>query len=68
MHLRMPSISHGVISFVWALGLGFFIWVGQIAVGVARGTAFLVAAVAACGIFLYVRTYGEDRPRRRRPR
>ena len=63
MHLRSPSISHGVVSFLWALGLGLFIWIGQLALGVSRPTAFIVAAIAACAIFLFVRNYGEDRPR-----
>ena len=64
MHLRPPSIDHGVISFLWAFGLGLFIWLGMLSIGVSKPTAFILAAVAAFLIFLYVRVYGEDEPRR----
>ena len=64
MHLRPPSIDHGVISFVWAFGLGLYLWLGMLAIGVSGATAFVLAAVAACAIFLFVRIYGEDDPRR----
>ena len=64
MHLRPPSIDHGVISFLWAFGLGLYLWLGMLAIGVSGATAFVLAAVAACAIFLYVRTYGEEEPRR----
>ena len=62
--LRPPSIDHGVISFVWAFGLALFIWLGGLAVGVPKATAFVVAAVAGFLIFLFVRIYGEDEPGR----
>lgn len=64
MHLRLPSFDHGVVSFVWALALGVYLWLGMLAVGVAGGTAFLLSLVAACAIFLFVRIYGEEEPRR----
>ena len=63
MHLRPPSVDHGVVSFLWALGLGVFLWLGMRAVGVASATAFILAVVAAFLIFLYVRLRGEDAPR-----
>jgi hypothetical protein len=66
VHLRPPSIDHGVISFVWAFVLGVLLWAFMLSVGISKPTAFIVAAVAACAIFLYVRLYGEDEPRRRR--
>ena len=28
MHLRLPAIDHGIISFLWALFFGLFIWIG----------------------------------------
>ena len=44
-----------------------FIWLGGIAVGFSGATSFVVGAVAGFGIFLYVRVYGEDEPRRPPP-
>jgi hypothetical protein len=65
MHIRPPSIDRGVISFLWALGLGLFLWLGMMSVGVSAGIAFIISAIAAGAIFLYVRIYGEpERPGR----
>src|SRR5581483_3989967 len=66
MHLRPPSIDHGIISFVWALVLGVLLWLFMIGIGISKPTAFIVSAVAGCAIFLYVRLYGEDEVRPRR--
>ena len=60
MHLRPPSIDRGVTSFLWALGLGTFIWLGLVAVGISRGTALMLALLCFGAIFLFVRTQGED--------
>ena len=60
VHLRPPSIDRGVTSFLWAFGLGLFIWLGLIAVGVSRGTALFLALISFGAIFLFVRTHGED--------
>ncbi len=62
MHLRLPSIDKGVTAFLWAVFFGLYIWLGAIAIGIGKGSAFLIALVAAFLIFLYVRTYGEDLP------
>ncbi len=59
-HFRLPSIDHGVTSFLWALGLGVFIWAGLLAVGAGQAFAFIVAALAGFFIFLYVRLYGDE--------
>ena len=65
MHLpRPPAISHGVVSVIWAFGLGLYLWLGLLAVGVSGGTAFILAAVAGFAIFLFVRVFGEETPRR----
>jgi hypothetical protein len=64
MHLRPPSISHGITSFLWALFLGLFIWIGGAAVGISSAISFIVGAVAAFLIFVFVRVYGEDELRR----
>jgi ABC-type Na+ efflux pump permease subunit len=62
--MHLPAFSHGVTSFVWALVLAVIIWAGGMSVGMSRATAVVVAAVAGCAIFLFVRIYGEDDPRR----
>jgi hypothetical protein len=63
-HLRPPAISHGVISFVWALVFGVYIWLGGVAVGVSGGTAFIFGAVIGFLVFLLVMAYGGEQPRR----
>lgn len=60
MHLRPPALDHGLVSALWAIGLGLFILLGSIAVGVDKGTAFIVAPLAAGAIYLFVRIYGEE--------
>ena len=66
MHLpQPPSVDHGVVSFVWALVLAILFWAFLLAVGMSKPTAFIVAVVSGCVIFLYVRVRGEDEPRRR---
>jgi hypothetical protein len=62
---RPPSIDHGIISLLWAVALGAFIYYGSLAVGVSSATAFLFAALAAFAIFLFVRIFGEETPPRR---
>ncbi|HET8606118.1 MAG TPA: hypothetical protein VFL66_03715 [Gaiellaceae bacterium] len=63
-HFRPPSVDHGVISFLWGIALGIFIWFGLRAIGVGNAESFMIAAVSAFAIFLFVRVYGEDEPRR----
>jgi hypothetical protein len=65
MQIRPPSIDRGVISFLWAFGLGLFLWLGMMSVGVSAGIAFIISVIAGGAIFLYVRIYGEpERPGR----
>ena len=58
--LRQPSIDRGVASFLWGLGLGLFIWLTLLAVGVSGATAFIIGAVSGAAIFLFVRVFGEQ--------
>ena len=62
MHLRLPALDRGVTAFLWAAGFALYIWVGLLAIGVSQATSFVVAAVAAFFIFLYVRLFGDDLP------
>lgn len=66
MHLRPPSFDHGTISGAWAIGLGLFVLLGMLAIGISLGTSVIVAVVAIGLIFLYVRLFGEDELRRPR--
>jgi hypothetical protein len=63
VHLRPPSIDPGITSFLWALGLGLFIWLGLLGIGISQGTALIVALLSFGAIFVLVRLYGEDSPR-----
>ncbi|MGE5273327.1 MAG: hypothetical protein ACM3QU_06080 [Verrucomicrobiota bacterium] len=61
--MRLPSVDPGTTAFIWALVLGLLLWGFLLAIGISKPTSFIVAALAACGIFFYVRRYGEDEPR-----
>lgn len=63
MHLRAPSIDHGVASFLWGFGLGLYIWLGLALIGVAGATAFIFGALGGAAIFLFVRLCGESEVR-----
>jgi hypothetical protein len=60
MHFRLPSFDRGVTSFLWALGLALYIWVGMLAVGVDGAIALIVAFLSLFGIFIFVRLFGGD--------
>jgi hypothetical protein len=66
--LRPPSVAHGVISLIWGLAIGLFIWIGLLAIGIHQATAFILAVLSACGIYVFVRICGADRPRSGRAR
>jgi hypothetical protein len=60
---RPPAFSPGFTSLLWGLGLGAYVWLGLLAVGVDNGDAFLFALVAGVLIFFFVRLRGEDQLR-----
>lgn len=62
----MPSFNRGFTSFLWALGLGLYLWLGMLAIGVSGATAFIFSLLSAAAIFLFVRLFGEDEVRRAR--
>ena len=65
---RPPSFDHGVVSFLWALLFGLILYFGMKAVSISAATSFIVAAVAAVGIFFFVRVFGGDAPPKREAR
>ncbi len=62
---RPPSIDHGVVAFLWALGLAVFVYFGLVAVGASGATSIVLALVSFAAIWLIVRLRGEDVPPRR---
>ena len=64
LKLRAPSIDHGIVSFVWAFVLGLLLWGFLLGIGISQATSLIVGMLAVGAIFLYVRIYGEDEPRR----
>ncbi len=58
MHLRSPSIAPGVRSFIWAVVFFLVLYFGMVAIGVAKGTSFLLSLAFGFLIFLFVRTRG----------
>jgi predicted lipid-binding transport protein (Tim44 family) len=64
VHLRAPSISRGVVAFIWALVFGLYVWLGGLAVGVNGGTAFIFGAVTGFLVFLLVMAFGAGAPMR----
>ena len=64
MHLRPPSIAHGIVAFLWAVFFGLLIWIGGSALGFNGAMTFIIGCVAGFLIFLFVRVYGEDEPGR----
>jgi hypothetical protein len=61
---RPPAFSPGLTSFLWGLGLGAYVWIGLLAVGVGAGSAFLFGLLSGVLIFFFVRLRGEDQLRR----
>jgi hypothetical protein len=61
MHLRAPSVDQGVHAFAWAVVFFLYMWLGSLAIAVPSGPAFVVSAVAAAAIFVFVRLRGGDR-------
>jgi hypothetical protein len=61
---RMPSLDHGLVSFLWAFGLGLYLFLGMLAIGVSGATALIFSLLAGAAIFFFVRLYGQEQPRR----
>jgi polyisoprenoid-binding protein YceI len=58
---QLPIIDPGISSFAWALVFFLYLWLGMAAVGVSMAIALILALLAACLIFVYVRTHGMGR-------
>jgi hypothetical protein len=62
VHVRAPSIDKGVVALIWAVALGAYLYFFLVAVGSSGVFAFVISAISAAGIWLFVRTRGEDAP------
>jgi hypothetical protein len=60
VHFHAPSISPGLIAFIWAIVLGGYLFIFLVATGSDRAFAFIISLAAAAGIWLFVRTRGRD--------
>jgi hypothetical protein len=60
VHFHAPSIAPGVIALIWAIVLGGYLYIFLVATGSNRAFSFLISAVSAAGIWLFVRTRGRD--------
>jgi hypothetical protein len=60
VHFHAPSIDQGVIAFLWAIALGTYLYFFLVAVGSSGDFAFVISALSAFGIWLFVRTRGAD--------
>jgi hypothetical protein len=62
---KAPNIASNASSFLWAVGLGLYIFLGGLSVALASPeVTLIVSVVAGCAIFAFVRLYGEDDPNR----
>ena len=62
---QLPSIDHGVKSFVWAVFFGGFVWVGLRAIMVNGAVAFIFGLLTAFAVFLLIRILGEHELKQR---
>ncbi|MDX6472039.1 MAG: hypothetical protein QOK22_855 [Gaiellaceae bacterium] len=60
VHFHPPSIAPGVIALVWAIVLAGYLYIFLVATGSSRAFSGVLSAVAAAGIWLFVRTRGRD--------
>ena len=60
MNFQLPSIDQGVVAFLWAAALGAYIYFGLLAIGTSGAVAIVITLVSFAGIWLLVRTRGEQ--------
>jgi hypothetical protein len=60
VHFHAPSIAPGVVALIWAIVLGGYLYIFLVATGSSSAFSFVISAVAAAGIWLFVRTRGRD--------
>jgi hypothetical protein len=63
VHLRAPSVDHGVASGLWGIFFALLLWFGMVLLKVDGATAFIFGWLGGAAIFLFIRKYGEPAPR-----
>jgi hypothetical protein len=64
---RPPAIGPGTQAFLWAVGLGGFVFIGMLSISISKSTSLITAIASGFVIFLAVRLFGEGAaPRQRR--
>lgn len=63
-----PDIDQGVQSFLWAIVLGFLIWLFLMGLGSSMAFSTLIGGLSAVAIFFIVRIFGEEAPSKPRKR
>jgi hypothetical protein len=63
---RAPALGHGTVAFLWAIGLGLFIFLGMLSISISKGTSIVVSIVSAFVIYFAVLLFGADAPGRQR--
>ncbi len=54
MHLRPPSLDPGLTAGLWGIGLGLYVVLGGLAIGLGRAESFILGGLAAAAVFLRV--------------
>ena len=62
VNFHAPGIDNGITACVWASVLGGYLFFFLVATGSSRGFSFVISAVAAAAIWLFIRTRGDDAP------
>jgi len=60
MHLRAPALGRETSAIVWGVGLGFYVWVFALAVGVTMAVSVIAAILSAAVVFFAVLLFGDD--------
>ena len=57
---RPPAIGQGAAAFLWAVGLGLFVFVGMLAISISKATSIVVSIIAAAAIFFAILLFGAN--------
>jgi hypothetical protein len=55
---RLPAVSPGVSAFLWAAGLGGFLFLGMVSIAISKSTSIVTSIVSAAIIFAAIRRFG----------